>query len=133
MINIKAVDDAIEWAAREQHAATVDDPAWFQGEWLVENECGTSCCVAGRIALAAGYRPIASHWGGWWVVRGNDKGAVSDVATWLILGEHGHEDTDLREAVDLLFSGGNRLRDLRYARAELARVARRLDIALNAE
>lgn len=131
MINIKAVDDAIEWAARDRHERTREDPAWLQGEWLVETDCGTACCVAGRIVLAAGYRPIGRGWTR--VVRGDDEGSVSDVATRIILGEHEREDTDLMVAIELLFSGGNRLSDLRDARDELVDVARRLDITLNAE
>lgn len=35
------------------------DPAsWNQGDWLRETECGTAACVAGHLALTAGYQPV---------------------------------------------------------------------------
>lgn len=46
------------WAAGEKAKQDLDLPSeWDQGIWLGSNSCGTTCCIAGKIALEDGGIP----------------------------------------------------------------------------
>ena len=51
--NMQLLDDAIDWAKAE-HALGVDS-LWRQYLWAGKTDCGTACCIAGRIALSTGH------------------------------------------------------------------------------
>lgn len=51
--NMRLLDNAIDWAESQQ--APGGDGLWDQGIWAGKTECGTACCIAGRIALSTGH------------------------------------------------------------------------------
>lgn len=130
-INLKPLDDAIEWATREDAGRHVDgDPRWNQSRWLMVDECGTACCVAGRIALQAG-----------WVADDNDPasaemrarirhpetdrtGYVLEVADQIIIGDYADDSGSVPyEIVSELYDADNDLEAIRRYRDQLAAFA----------
>lgn len=61
MIKFEPLDDAITYAA--EHPAEFYMQAWFK-----QTECGTTACLAGTIALQAGWAPT-----GWTTTRANGE------------------------------------------------------------
>lgn len=129
-INLAPLDDAIAWAQREYDEAHVDgEPTWNQKFWLVQNECGTTACIAGRIVLAAGYVPdeVERHTGDVYRVRHpetGDAGDPRDVAFRIVLGDHADDPkSGPCEVMDRLTSASNSLDDIRKYRDSLARLA----------
>jgi len=51
--NMQLLDDAIDWAESQQ--APGGDGLWSQEIWAGKTDCGTACCIAGRIALSTGH------------------------------------------------------------------------------
>lgn len=53
-INVELLDRAVAWAEREDAKRLAGEPSeWDQNSWgRVGLDCGTTCCVAGHIALA---------------------------------------------------------------------------------
>ena len=51
--NMQLLDDAIDWAESQQALGV--DSLWSQELWAGKTECGTACCIAGRIALSTGH------------------------------------------------------------------------------
>jgi hypothetical protein len=130
MINLKPLDDAIAWAEREQAGQHVEgEPIWKQTYWLVVNECGTACCIAGRIALDAGYVPteIGRIVGHVLAMRHPETGHQDDpssIAYRIVLGDYADDPRSAPcEAMVELTAGGNDLDDIRAARDELERLA----------
>lgn len=74
-------------------------------EWNLSTTCGTSCCIAGKIVLDAGYRPVAQTGSTAWV-RDMDGQAVQvqTLAQQLIGGNP--------DRLAALFSAGNSISDL---------------------
>ncbi len=131
-INLKPLDDAIEWAAREDAGQHVDgDPRWNQGSWLKVDECGTACCIAGRIALAAGWVPDVDPVTGMTVKVGKVRhpesgkvGYVLEVADRIVLGDYADDTGSVPyDIVSDLYEGGNTLDEIRAYRDALARFA----------
>ena len=130
-INLTPLDDAIEWAAREDAGRHVDgDPRWDQGEWLVVDECGTACCIAGRIALAAGWVPdVDDQTGGYRIGRirnpeAGKTGYVVETADRIIIGDYADYSGSVPyNIVSELYDSGNDLDDIRSYRDALARFA----------
>lgn len=130
-INLKPLDDAIEWAAREDAGRHVDgDPRWNQGQWLVVDECGTACCIAGRIALTAGWVPdVDDQIGGRITGRirnpgSGEAGYVLEVSDRIIIGDYADDsDSVPYSIVSDLYDGGNDLEAVRHYRDALARFA----------
>lgn len=130
-INLKPLDDAIEWAAREDAGQHVDgDPRWLQGEWLVVDECGTACCIAGRLTLAAGWVPILGESGHTYKVgkvehpKTGQIGYVTEIADRIIIGDYADDTGSVPyDIVSRLYEGGNSLDDIRAFRDELAAFA----------
>lgn len=127
-INLEALDAAIEWAAREDAGRHAEgDPRWNQGEWLVVAECGTVCCIAGWIVLAAGWVPDeeSGHYGT--RLRHQQTGQIGyviEVADRIVIGNYA-EDTVSEPylIVSNLYGGGNDLNDIRTYRDQLAAFA----------
>lgn len=131
-INLKALDDAIEWAAREDAGRHVDgDPRWNQGEWLVVDECGTACCIVGRIALAAGWVPDVDDQTGLTTKVGRIRnpetgktGYALQISDRIIIGDYADDtDSEPYEIVTDLYGGNNDLEAIRRYRDALARFA----------
>lgn len=129
MINLKPLDDAIAWAQREQAGQHVDgEPAWRQEWWLVVNECGTACCIAGRIALDAGYVPTKiGRSGDVLTMRHPETGHQDDpssIAYRIVLGDYADDPRSAPcDAMVELTCGGNDLDGIRAARDVLERLA----------
>lgn len=47
------------WAAGEKAKQDLGLPSeWDQSDWMKQKSCGTSCCIAGKVALDAGATPV---------------------------------------------------------------------------
>lgn len=130
-INLKPLDDAIEWATREDAGRHVDgDPRWNQSRWLMVDECGTACCIAGRIALAAGWVPDVDERDNGRItgrIRNPESGKVRyvlGVSDRIIIGDYADDsDSVPYSIVSDLYDGGNDLNDIRTYRDQLAAFA----------
>lgn len=129
-INLEPLDDAIAWAEREQAGQHIDgDPVWRQAYWLnLTGECGTACCIAGRIALDAGYVPVeVGPFGNVFQMRHPDTGHEGDpasIAYRIVLGRwSGSRYSEPYEVMGDLAYSGNDLDDIRICRDTLARLA----------
>lgn len=72
----------VEWA-EEQEALDRSDRQWNQQIWL--NECGTACCVAGKVVLDDGWKPIRDPLsGGLEVHKDGRRSDVVSVATQIL-------------------------------------------------
>lgn len=81
-IDVPLLRKALDWAHEQWQRSLRGEPSeWSQGIWIAQApECGTVCCIAGKVSLETGWRPIPSIWDGW--VR-NEQGReehASDVA-----------------------------------------------------
>lgn len=131
MINIKALDDAIEWAADIERQKEVG-MLWNQVAWWDEfpsysaarkkTGCGTYGCIAGNILHAAGY--TIDRTGLYAAISPNGERAYSvpEEAKRVVLGDDTNYAAD--ELMDLIFSGRNSgpegLARIREYRDELA-------------
>lgn len=88
MINLKPLDDAITYAAA--HPAEFYMQAWFQ-----QTDCGTTACLAGTIAVQAGWTPT-----GWTTIRAN--GETAGHARAASVTKDGKDDSVSHVAADIL-------------------------------
>jgi len=125
-LNFELLASTIKWAAHE-HEAWIDNPAytmmWRQGAYVTPMRCGTAACIAGRVALDAGFAPSIS-WGdlhAQWVGVGEPPVPVSQngLATWREIGRVllGLSDWE----ADKLFSGGNSITCVEAISRDIAR------------
>lgn len=102
---------------------------WKQGAWAERTACGTTLCVAGHAASAAGWDLLFEN--GWDGSSGYARTCRRDGVTLAIrdaaeelLGltdlELGNDDGEVWSAHDVLFEGSNTLADLREIRDEIA-------------
>jgi hypothetical protein len=116
--NIELLDQAIAWAewSENDSIAREDTLRWNQAHFMEEADCGTTCCIAGWVALHEGYKTIPRAGGGvdgLEVVdaRGNrhDISQVARKALGLTAG-----------TANYLFWGSNTVTDLKRMRDNLA-------------
>jgi len=115
--NIELLDQAIAWA---EHSESLPQdagvPRWDQAHYMAKADCGTTCCIAGWVALHEGAKPILDSDG--------DPDSLEVIDT------DGHrQDIPVvaRRALGLtsdqsgyLFWGSNTLEDLKRMRDNLA-------------
>ena len=129
-VNVPLLQKTLDWAYGEwQKKLRGEVSEWHQGDWTVataevywDNEelvekalsagtaCGTSCCIAGKVALDAGWKP-ASGVGGATVLRDGEFDTVRDVAIELL----GVSEDDATR----LFYGQNTIYDLYLVAEEI--------------
>lgn len=83
----------------------IEGREWFQGDWILSHDCGTTACVAGHIALEVGGKPHGPF--GAYVTFGNGAEAVRRIAA-AALGQS-------RENSQWLFYGGRTEPEVRWA------------------
>jgi hypothetical protein len=126
-VNVKLLRETLEWAHDQWHRWQRNEISeWEQGDWMVPtaqrywelsdedfqaliNEgaiCGTSCCVAGKVAFDLGYRPTVGS-----LVANPETGERE------LISEVARKNLRITEdEADDLFSGDNDIYDL-YALA----------------
>ena len=101
-VNVPLLRKTLDWAYDQYQLSLRGLPSeWSQGEWIRHSSavsCGTVCCVAGKIALEAGWRSL--HGDGGSVVI---QDGVIDFANAVAADELGLT----RDQAEALFSGGN--------------------------
>ena len=56
-VNREEIVSAYKWVSGEaDKAARGEQSEWDQRHWIAKTECGTVCCVAGRVVLSNGYQ-----------------------------------------------------------------------------
>jgi hypothetical protein len=129
-VNVPLLRKTLDWAYGEwQKAQRGEISEWFQNHWMIDTldiaprdinvsaavrsgaACGTSCCIAGKVAYDAGWRPAYSYGSSYAAHpdKPGEKRLIRDVAEKL-LGLNGWDSTDL-------FRGSNTIYDL-YETAE---------------
>ncbi len=85
MPNREALLDALAWARHQEELRLAGERSeWDQTDWIKVTSCGTSCCIAGRVVLTNGWKPIDSGSSG---MIANEYGVfreVDDVARELL-------------------------------------------------
>jgi hypothetical protein len=109
-INVELLRKTIEWAESESvKAAAGERSEWNQGTWLRTNDCGTACCVAGKVAYDEGFRVLDD-------VLGVNTGKIIDadgVESDLSISEIAQDRLGLsHNAGAALFDGDNDIADL---------------------
>lgn len=103
--NVPLLRKIVEWV--EEQDQLPEGREWYQGGWFTIKRdapwCGTAMCVAGKVALDAGWKQRRGT--GSRVVRDNEEGSANDVARDLL----GLNDWQAEQ----LFSGGNDVIDIR--------------------
>lgn len=120
--NIERLQGLLAWAEGEAEKAAQGKPSqWDQTIW--SNECGTSCCIAGKVALEEGLTPRVSTFyprtvrnfvtpDGDFVTPDGDSVDPSDFA---------QDKLGLTlEQADALFEENNTLSDLRHIIGKIA-------------
>lgn len=83
-VNVPLLRKTLDWAYGQYQLAERGLPSeWTQGDWILRSsatECGTTCCIAGKIALEAGWKPTMPLLGGGEVQRDGEVAFVADVA-----------------------------------------------------
>lgn len=127
MANMERLDRLVEWAAAQEDLRAAGlSSEWDQTEWIGKRFCGTVCCVAGKVALEDGHRPV------------NDLSYIITVD-----GRRMGVDTYAMDALglnddqaDVLFEASNTLDDLRVIveaiRAGVRRYENLMDLVENA-
>lgn len=123
-VNVEKLRKAIEWAESEAiKAENGEISEWEQGEWIVTSRvryneklmeyvsCGTACCIAGKVALDAGFKSDPNGF------RGTLDGDETDVQSVAIreLGLQSYSDPALfasNSIAQRLFDGSNTIYDL---------------------
>lgn len=61
-VDAERLNHLLAWAEAEDLKAQAGLPsAWDQTVW--SNSCGTACCIAGKVALEDGGKPVAREYG----------------------------------------------------------------------
>lgn len=107
MTNLEKLDEAIAYieAHPEEHS---------QGSWFYRGSCGTTACLAGTVALQAGYVPDWSrdYVSAQFVIKGAERRYTPLVAAEIL----GLEADD----ADALFLGANDLEEIKAIRDAIA-------------
>lgn len=114
-MNLEKLDEAIAWieAHPEDHS---------QSSYFARGSCGTTACLAGTVAVLAGWRPdwTRPDWSddpGAWETTGRVRRAGAVSTAWDVAAEV--LDIDPRQATDLFIHAGD-LEDIKRIRDECA-------------
>jgi len=113
-VNVPLLRKTLEWAYEQHLKAERGEPSeWNQSNWILTTECGTVCCIAGKITIDAGWTPVWGFVGGGEVVRrdGISDDVSDDVSSYA--SDVATRELGLTEGqAQLLFSGANTIEDL---------------------
>jgi len=121
-VNRAKLIEVAQWAAGQQALKDLGLPSeWSQASWLSEREgvaaggwCGTACCIAGKVALDAGWKPILHTFDDGSTSLSSDTRVVKEIDGQLVTRDVAAVAREVLQLTgdDDLFSGSNGLDDV---------------------
>lgn len=109
MADNEKLDEVLSWVREEAAKQERGEPSeWYQGQWAVKTDCGTTCCIAGHRVLVNGGRPEFhdTAWTGERNIRTHTNWAVMPDGERVSISGFAREDLDLTydEAAALFYA-----------------------------